>query len=235
MVVRGHGVPALVGHVDAAGHAGVVDAVQGDVGDRQAGDPVGQALHVFLHIQAQELEVHGGDGGVAALVGLGADDAGVGLREVVVPGKQTVPLLGSGGEGGAGNLRLADAHGDQPLGDMAGDEGNQLRVAGGPALGLELVQIEPALHIHEVDGAVQVAVVPLPDELHAGQGKDLIVPQGEDGDHQRQQQGQNRRQRAEKASSPPFGGLYSDVHKSFLAFPVIYRRNMCSSLPYSFF
>ena len=235
LLVRGHGVPALVGHVDAAGHAGVIDAVQRDVGHGQAGDPVGQTLHVLLHVQAQKLEVHGGDGGVTALVGMGADNAGVCLGEVVVPGKEPVPLRGLRGKGGAGNLRLADAHGNQSLGDIAGDEGDQLRVAGGPALGHKLVQVEPALHVHDVYGPVQMAVVPLPEELHAGQGQYLVVPQGKNCDHQYQQQRQNCRQSAQQNFLPPLLGLYRVFHRDFLTFQMIYRRNRCSSLPYSFF
>ena len=80
-----------------------------------------------------------------------------------------------------------------------------------------------------------MAVVPLPEKLHAGHGKQLVVPQGENGDCQYQQQRQNRRQNAQDNFLPALLGPCSVFHKGFLTFWMIYRRNMCSSLPYSFF
>ena len=75
-----------------------------------------------------------------------------------------------GGEGGAGDLRGLDAHVQQALGDVGGDEGDQLAVGFHAALGQELLQIKAAVDFHLVDGAILVAVVPGTDLLQAGQG-----------------------------------------------------------------
>ena len=76
----------------------------GGVGGRQADDLVHQAGHILVHIDAQELQVHRGDGGMAAFVGLGKDQHGVGLGEVVVAGKEGIPVFGGGRKGGAADL-----------------------------------------------------------------------------------------------------------------------------------
>ena len=189
---------ALVGHVDAAAHARVVDAVQRRVGGRQADDLVHQAFHVLVHVDAQELQVHRGDGGVAALVLLGKDQHGVGLGEVVVAGEQAVAVLGRGREGGAADLRRADLEVHHPVGDVAGDELDQFVVVADAALGHKIVQIEAALDMHRIDRAIQMVIVAVAQHLDAGDRADLIVPHSIDsggGQHeQKRDDGQHRQQ-----------------------------------------
>ena len=132
VLVRGDGLLPLVGHVDAAADPGVVHAVQGDIGSRQTDDLVHQLRYVCVHVDAQELEIHGGHRGVTAVAGIGEDQTGVGLAEVVVPGKEAAAVLGLGGEGGAADLRSLQADVDKPLGQVAGDEGDKVAVAGAP-------------------------------------------------------------------------------------------------------
>ena len=133
LLISGHGLRPLVGHIDPAGHPRVVDPVQGHVGSRQHEDPLRQPVRVPLLSDTQELEVDGGHRGVPSPAGISVDDAGIGPGEVVIPGKQPVPLRRGRGEGGTGDGALADGHGDQVLGDLPGNKINQLLVRGGPA------------------------------------------------------------------------------------------------------
>ena len=114
---------------------------------------------------------------MTAVAGIGEDQTGVGLAEVVVPGKEAAAVLGLGGEGGAADLRSLQADVDKPLGQVAGDEGDKVAVAGGAALGQEIVKVIAAGDGHLVDGTVQVVVVPFHDLLKGQQGSDLISPQ----------------------------------------------------------
>ena len=147
------------------------------------------------------------------LAGLGADDAGVCLGEIVVPGKEPVSFLGLCSKGRAGNLRFADTHRNQSPGDFASDKRDQFCITGCPALGHKLVQIESALHIHDVYGSVHMAVVPLPKKLHAGHGKYLVMPQGKDSGYQHQQQRQYCCQNPKENFFPDFFRFHSSFHK----------------------
>ena len=128
VLICGHGLRPLIGHVDAAAHTGIIHTIQRRVGRGETGDFVHQALKVRIHANAQELQVRGGDGGVAVSAAFSKDQAGIGLGEVVVPAKEPIPLRGLRGEGGTGNLRSADAHVQEPFGDVGGNKGDQLAV-----------------------------------------------------------------------------------------------------------
>ena len=69
---------ALIGHKDAAGHTGVVDAVQRHIGGREGQDLLAEALYVLVLVEAEEAQVDGGVGGVTTLTGVRVDDGGVG-------------------------------------------------------------------------------------------------------------------------------------------------------------
>ena len=190
--------PALVAHVDATAHTGVVDAVQRRVGRGQADDAVHHAFQVPVHINAQELQVHRGDGGVTPLVLFGKDQHGIGLGEVVVAGEQPVALPGGGGEGGTADLRRADLDVHYAARDVVGDELDQFVVVADAALGHKIVQIEAALDMHRIDRAIQMVVVAVAQHLDAGHRADLIVPHSIDsggGQHeQKRDDGQHRQQ-----------------------------------------
>ena len=124
---------------------------------------------------------------MAAFVGLGKDQHGVGLGEVVVTGKEGVPVLGGGREGGTADLGGGHVQVHHPVGDVIGDELDQFGIAGYTALGHKVIQVEVALHLHGIDRAVQVVVVAFPQHLDAGHRADLVMPDGPDarkGQHQ---------------------------------------------------
>ena len=108
------------------------------------------------------------------------NDAGVGFAHIVVSGKQLVSRRRLGGEGGTANLRVLDGNGNQTLGDVLYGEGNQFGIAGNAALGQKLVHVVAALDVQLIDGAVVMRVVPGADLAEAGNGGQLIVPDGID-------------------------------------------------------
>ena len=117
---------------------------------------------------------------------------------------------------------------------MGGDEGDQLAVGFHAALGQELLQIKAAVDFHLVDGAILVAVVPGTDLLQAGQGSQLIVPDGPDPAGQDQDSsGQQGRQ--DLQSAPPGRGGVGGFHRCYSSRDMgIYRRNRRSRRPESF-
>ena len=214
VLVGGHGLlSALVGHVDAAGHTRVVHAIQGRVGRSQADDPAHQPLRILVHVNAQELQIHRGHGGMPPGIGLGGHQHGVGLGEVIVPAEERVPVRRGGREGGAADLRVSDGHGDQPLGDLPRDEADQLAVALHAALGHKVVQVEAALHLHRVHRAVQMRIIASPHLADARKRRQLIPPQAPHRHAQRDHQRQHHCQAAQQDFLPCF-------HPSILRFNV---------------
>ena len=183
--VGGNGLLALVAHEDAAADARVVHAVEGRKGSGEAGYPVHQPFHVLLSVDTQKLQIDGGDGGVSAVAGIGIDDAGIGLGEVVISSEHSVAVLGLRREGGAGDVRGGQSHIDEPFGDVVGDEGDELAVALHAALFDEFVEIEPAFHGHGIDRAVLMRVVAHAYLFHADGGGDLVAPHARDGNGER--------------------------------------------------
>ena len=140
---------------------------------------------------------------MTAVAGVGVDDAGVGLVKVVVPGEQPVALRRLGGEGRAGDLLAVDGHGDQPLGNALGHEGNQLGVRRSAPRGQKLVEIVAAHNLHLVDIAVVVVVVADGDLTDGGEGTDLIPPEAENAGGGQHHQGDQHAQGGQK----PFAGF----------------------------
>ena len=205
VLVGGYGLlPALIGHVDAAGHARVVYAVQGRVGRGQADDFAHQPVRILVHVNAQELQIHRGHGGMPPGIGLGGHQHGVGLGEVIVPAEERVPVRRGGREGGAADLRIADGHGNQPLGNLPGDEADQLAVALHAALGHKVIQIEAALHLHRVHRAVQMRIIARPYLTDARKRRQLIPPQAPHRHAQGNHQHQHHRQAAQQDFLPCF-------------------------------
>ena len=187
---------ALIGHEDAAGHTGVIDAVQRHIGGREGQDLLAEALYVLVLVEAEEAQVDGGIGGVTTLTGVRVDDGGVGGREVVVAAKDPVAALGVCGKGRAGDGAGLDVHGDDALGDALGDEGDELRVSGCAALGQEIVEVVAARDVELVDCTVAVGFVAVGELFEGREGGQLVVPEGEHGNGQRDDQ---RRQHAGEA------------------------------------
>ena len=50
---------ALIGHVDAAADAGIVDAVQRRIWRSQTNNAIHQSVHVAVHVDAKELQIDG--------------------------------------------------------------------------------------------------------------------------------------------------------------------------------
>ena len=187
---------ALIGHEDAAGHTGVVDAVQRHIGGREGQDLLSEALYVLVLVEAEEAQVDGGVGGMTTLTGVRVDDGGVGGREVIVAAKDPVAALGVCGKGRAGDGAGLDVHGDDALGDALGDEGDELRVSGCTALGQEIVEIVAARDVELINSTVAVGFVAVGELFEGREGGQLVVPEGKHGDSQCDDQ---RRQHAGEA------------------------------------
>ena len=182
----------LIGHEDAAGHTCVVDAVQRHIGRREGQDLLADGFHVLVRVEAEEAQVDGGVGGMTALAGVRIDDGRIGGREIVVAAKDPVAALGVRRKGRAGDAAGLDVHGDDALGDAPGDERDQLRIVGCAALRQKLVEGVIAREVDLVDRAVAVGFVPVGELLERGEGRQLVVPEGEHGDGQRDDQCRQR-------------------------------------------
>ena len=183
---------ALIGHEDAAGHTCVVDAVQRHIGSREGQELLADGLHVLVRVEAEEAQVDGGVGGMAALAGVRIDDGRIGGREIVVAAKDPVAALGVRRKGRAGDAAGLDVHGNDALGDAPGNERDQLRIVGCAALRQKLVEEVIAREVDLVDRAVAVGFVPVGELLERGEGRQLVVPEGEHGDGQRDDQCRQR-------------------------------------------
>ena len=133
---------------------------------------------------------------MTTLTGVRVDDGGVGGREVIVAAKDPVAALGVCGKGRAGDGAGLDVHGDDALGDALGDEGDELRVSGCAALGQEIVEIVAARDVELVDSTVAVGFVAVGELFEGREGGQLVVPEGEHGNGQCDDQ---RRQHAGEA------------------------------------
>jgi len=83
-------------------------------------------------------------------------------------------------------------HGNDALGDAPSDERDQLRIVGCAALRQKLVEEVIAREVDLVDRAVAVGFVPVGELLERGEGRQLVVPEGEHGDGQRDDQCRQR-------------------------------------------
>ena len=167
---------ALVGHVDAAAHARIVDAVQGREGRRKAGDLVHQPLHVLRGVHAEELQVHRREGLVPAVAGICKDERRVGAREVIVAGEDPVAVRRDRGERTARDLALRDGHVDEPARDIVGDKVDEFAVTRRAALQEIVVKIEVARDVHAVHRPVEVLLVAVCDLGKTHDRRDLVPP-----------------------------------------------------------
>ena len=133
---------------------------------------------------------------MTTLTGVRVDDGGVGGREVIVAAKDPVAALGVCGKGRAGDGAGLDVHGDDALGDALGDERDELRVSGCAALGQEIVEVVAARDVELVNCTVTVGFVAVRELFEGREGGQFVVPEGEHGDSQRDDQ---RRQHAGEA------------------------------------
>ena len=167
--IGGYGlVSALIGHVYAATHAGVVHSVEGCKGCGKAGYLIHKPLHVLFLVYAQELQVDRRHGGVSAVACIGEYHAGIRLVEVIVARKQPVAVRRLCREGRAGYLRLRKPHVYESLGYVVGDEGYELAVALGAALFEVFVEVKAALDGHGIYRTVEMGIVSVAKFFHAG-------------------------------------------------------------------